>query len=71
MTQGVIPGGGDQNGGEKNISHFAVKEVQPIVRLCHQSGFGMTCVLVFRALHKNSKRVPNSVTGGRSQPPSL
>lgn len=52
MAQRVIPSGGDQDGGEKNIRHFPVEEVQPGVRLCHQSGFGMTLVLIFRALHK-------------------
>lgn len=68
MAQCVIPGGGDQNGSEKNISHFPVEEVQPVVRLCHQSGFGMTCV-VFRALHKNGQN--KKVTGDGSHPPSL
>lgn len=55
MAQCVIAGGGDQEAGEKNISHFPVEEVQPGVRLCHQSGFGMTCDVVVRALHKNSQ----------------
>lgn len=56
MAQRVIAGGGDQEGGEKNISHFPVEEVQPVDRLCYLSGFGTTCVLVFRALHKKTVR---------------
>lgn len=69
MAQCVIPGGGDQDGGEKNISHFTVEEVQPVVWLCHQSGFGMTCVLVFRALHKKGQY--KRVTVDESHPSSL
>lgn len=56
MAQCVIPSGGDQDGGEKNISHLPVEEVQPVVRLCHESGFGMTRVLIFQALHKNQNK---------------
>lgn len=66
MAQCVIPGGGDQDRGEKDISHFPVEEVQPVVRLCHQSGFGTARVLVFRALHTNSQN--KRVTGGRVPP---
>lgn len=65
MAQRVIAGGGDQEGGEKNISHFPVEEVQPVDRLCYLSGFGTTCVLVFRALHKKNSQnngPPPSVT---------
>lgn len=66
MAQSVIPVGGDQDGGKQNISHFLVEEVQPVVRLCHQSRFGRTCVVVLRALHKKSQDV--RVTGDGSHP---
>lgn len=52
VAQSVIPNSGDQESGEKDISHLPVEEVQSVVRLWHQSGFVSACVITFRALHK-------------------
>lgn len=52
MTDGMIFYDADQNRREQDISHPAVEDIQPVVRLRNQCGFMFACVVSFRILQK-------------------
>lgn len=72
VAQRVVPNSGDQDSCEQDIIHLPIEEVQSVVRLWHQSGFGDT-VAIFRVLHKQEKHIQNKgakfwIQTGNSQP---
>ena len=54
VSQRVIPSSGDEDGGEKDVSHLPVEEVLSVDRLWHQSGFGAACNITLRVLQNDS-----------------
>lgn len=65
VAQRVVPGGGDQDGGEEDVPHFPVEEVQPVVGLSHQGGLGAARVLVLGALRTKKKTKQKKCKGNK------